>query len=66
MQGRVEEFRQVGIDHVSVVSANMPVRFLDCIDGPSLPSIAIGAILKVSLEYRFQTHARQRSAQLYP
>jgi hypothetical protein len=51
---RIEVARQVGVDHVGVPPANMPVHFLDCVHRPACGTIAVGTVLEVRLEDGFQ------------
>jgi hypothetical protein len=54
MRDRVEVFRQIGVNNVSVAPAYKPVRLLDGIDRAATRAIPISAILEVRLENRFQ------------
>ncbi len=54
MRDRIEVAGQIGVDHVGVTPANMPVHFLDRVHRPARGTVAVGIVLEVSLEDRFQ------------
>ena len=54
VRNRIEVFGEIGIYHVGVTPANMPVYFLDRIHRPTSRAIAVGTVFKVRLEDWFQ------------
>ena len=54
VRNRVEVFRQIGVYHVGVAPAHEPVHFLDRVGRTTCGPIAIGTVLEVRLEDRFQ------------
>jgi hypothetical protein len=50
--------RQVGVDHVGVTPANMPVHFLDCVHRPASGTIAETRPCAYRLPFNFQQTAR--------
>ena len=54
MWDRVEVLRQIGVHDVGVAPAEKPVHFLDRVARPASGTIAVGTILEVRLEDRFE------------
>jgi hypothetical protein len=54
MRNRVEVLRQVGVNDIGVAPANQPVYLLDRVGRTATGPVAIGSIVKVRLEDRFQ------------
>ena len=54
MRNRVEVFRQVGVNDVGVAPADQPVHFLDRVGRTATGPVAIGSIVEIRLEDRFQ------------
>src|SRR6516164_9417344 len=51
---RIEVSGQIGVNHVGVAPAQVPVHVLDCIYRPASGTIAIRIVLEVSLKDWFQ------------
>ena len=54
MRDRVEVFRQVGVNDIGVTPAKQPVHFLDRAGRTATGPVAIGSIVEIRLEDRFQ------------
>src|SRR5215510_13879664 len=54
MRDRIEVLGQISVNHVSIAPAQMPVHFLDRVHRPASGPIAVGIVLEVSLEDRFE------------
>src|SRR6266568_2379018 len=54
MRDRVEVLRQIGVHDIGVAPAEKPVHFLDRVARSASGTIAIGTVLEVRLEDRFE------------
>ena len=54
MRNRIEVLGEVGVHHVGVTPADVPVHFLDRVHCPTSRAVAVGIVLEVRLEDRFQ------------
>jgi hypothetical protein len=57
MWDRVEVLRQIGVHDIGVAPAEKPVHFLDRVACSASGTIAIGTVLEVRLEDRFEQGA---------